>query len=205
MEENLQVFLDFDGTVVSFHDRFYKIYRDAYLSIGEVPLSKKEWKEARKYGELKYPIGVREKINPFFEKYFECSEYLLKYDKIFPGMKNVIKCLQNKYPIKIVSFRANNETLKEQLKYLGINNVETIIQGFSPGIPADEKANMIQRVIPNPKGWIIGDCHYEILAGQKLGLKTIAVTWGDQSAETLQRHNPDFIIDSPREILKIIQ
>jgi len=198
------IFFDMDGTIVSFHDRFYKIYRDAYFAIGEIPLSKEEWINQRKFGEIKYPYGVREKLNPFFEKYFECTEYLLKYDKLFPGMKNVINSLQKKYPIKIVSFRANSITLNEQLKYLGINNVEIIIKGFSHDILAHEKANMIKNVIPDPKGWIIGDCHYEILAGQKLGLKTIAVTWGDQSRETLEKYEPDFLVDKPKDILKIV-
>lgn len=201
--EEKQVFIDMDGTIVAYHDRFYRIYKESYLEIGEIPLPKTEWLEMRRNGGVHYPPGVHEKIEPYFAKTFESSEYL-KYDTIIPGMLKVIHTLQEKYPIKIVSFRSNDVTLKEQLKYLGINNVETIIQGFRPGIIADEKANMIRKVIPNPKGWIIGDCHYEILAGKALGLKTISVNWGDQSADTLEKYNPDYIISHPSEILEII-
>ncbi len=197
------VFFDMDGTIVSYCDRFYKMYKTAYLQIGLIPLSKEEWLEVRKNGE-KYPDGVHEKLFPIFKKLFESSEYL-KYDKIIPGMDKVIYSLQEKYPIKIVSFRSNNKNLIKQLKNLGIYNVETIIQGFSPDTPCDEKARMIQKVIPNPSGYIIGDTHFEILAAKKLGLISIACTWGDQSFETLQKYNPDFIVNEPEDILKIIQ
>jgi phosphoglycolate phosphatase len=195
--------MDFDGTVVNYHKRFYKIYKEAYIKIGEIPLSENEWLKMRKSGDIIYAPGIRERIEPHFAKSFENSEYL-KYDTIIPGMLEVIHTLQEKYTIKIVSFRANNETLLEQLDYLGIHDVETIIQGFSPGTRVDEKANMIRKVIKNPSGHIIGDTFYEVIAGQVLGLTTIACTWGDQSSSTLRKHKPDFIIDKPQEILEIL-
>lgn len=203
MNNKLHVFLDCDGTIVDFHERFYKIYRDALIENGHIPLSKEDWIKMRKMG-LHHSVEEHEIINPYFEKYFECSEYL-KQDKIFPGMKEVIHCLQKKYSVKIVSFRANDVTLKEQLSNLGIHDIETITQGYNPNIAIDEKANMIRRVIPNPKGWIIGDTEYEVIAGKKLNLKTIAVTYGDRSKKTLQKYSPDFVIDYPEKILEIIK
>ncbi len=203
MKKEQIIFLDMDGTIVNYHKRFYKIYKEAYLKIGEIPLPEKDWLEIRRNGGIQYPPGIHEKIEPHFAKSFESPKYL-KYDTIIPGMLNVIHTLQKKYSIKIVSFRSNNESLLEQLDYLGIHNVDTIIQGFSPGIVADEKANMIRNVISNPSGFIIGDCHWEIIAGQVLGLTTIAVDWGDQSNSTLKKYNPDYLISNPEEILEII-
>ena len=63
---------------------------------------------------------------------------------------------------------------------------------------------MLKNIINNPKGFIIGDTHHEVLAGKELGLTTISVTFGDQSKEFLSKYNPDFIVDSPKEILEII-
>lgn len=63
---------------------------------------------------------------------------------------------------------------------------------------------MKRNIVPEPSGWVIGDTPYEIIAGKKLGLKTIAVTWGDKNREVLQIYNPDFIVDEPKEILKIV-
>jgi phosphoglycolate phosphatase len=197
------IFIDMDGTIVDYHTRFYKIYKEAYLQIGEIPLSKEKWLEMRKSGDIIYAPGIRDKIEPHFAKSFESSKYL-KYDTIIPGILNVIHTLQEKYPIKIVSFRANDITLKEQLNYFGIYNVETIIQGFSPGTTTNEKSNMIRKVILNPSGWIIGDTFYEVIAGKSLGLTTIACDWGDQSKKTLKKYNPDYLISTPKEILEIV-
>jgi phosphoglycolate phosphatase len=204
MMKEEQIFLDMDGTIVSYHERFYKVYRNAYIIIGEIPLTKDKWLEARRSGDIKYPPGIREKLDPYFRNMFESKEYL-KYDKIYPGIKDVILNLKEKYPIKIVSFRGNDINLREQLSNFGICGLETIIQEYCSGTPCDEKARMIQRIVQDPKGWIIGDTHYEIIAGKKLGLKTIAVTYGDQSEEFLRTYSPDYIVDSPSEILEIIR
>ncbi len=198
------IFVDMDGTIVNYHDRFYKVYSEAYIGIGKIPLSKENWIKTRKDGIHSIPEELREKIDPYFERNFESRDYL-KYDITIPGMLNVIRSLQKEYLVKIVSFRSNNVNLLEQLDRIGIHNVETIIQGFAPGKILGEKANMIQRVIPNPSGWIIGDTEFEVIAGQRLGLKTISVTYGDRSPEFLKRYNPDFLIDKPEEILKIFQ
>lgn len=199
-----QIYFDMDGTIVNYHDRFYKIYSESFIEIGEIPLSKKEWIIMRRDGIHHYPPGIHEKIDPYFAQHFESSQNL-KHDTIVDGMLNVIHTLQKTYPLKIVSFRSNNINLIKQLNGLGIYNVETIIQGFAPGTIVEEKANMIKNVISNPKGWIVGDTQYEIISGQKLGLKTIAVTYGDRTKEFLEKYNPDFIIDKPEEILDIIK
>ena len=197
------IFMDMDGTIVNYHDRFYKVYSEAYIGIGKIPLSKENWINIRKDGTHSIPEEIRNKIDPYFEKNFEHRDYL-KYDTPIPGMLNVVRSLQKEYPIKIISFRSNNVTLLEQLERIGIYDIETIIQGYAPGKILGEKANMIQKVIPNPQGWIIGDTEHEVIAGKKLGLKTIAVTYGDRSSEFLRKHDPDFLIDNPKEILKII-
>lgn len=198
-----QIYCDMDGTIVSYHDRFYIIYSIACCKVGMKPLSRSEWFECRRQGIPTYTKEEHDKISPIFEELFESPDYLC-FDRLISGMDNVINILQKKYKIHIVSFRSKKYNLLNQLEEYGIKNVNTIIQGFSSGTVVDEKANMIQKVIPNPSGFIIGDTQYEVTAGQRLGLKTIAVTWGDKDRETLQKYNPDFIVDSSSEILEII-
>ena len=52
--------------------------------------------------------------------------------------------------------------------------------------------------------WMIGDEARDIKASKKSGIKSIAVTWGFQDEATLRRLNPDFIVKTPEDILKII-
>jgi len=198
-----QIFIDCDGTIVDYHDRFYIVYSIACCRNGVKPLNREEWLHCRKNEISIHTPEIHAKLSPTFEELFESPEYLC-FDRLIYGMDKIIKTLQKEYDVHIVSFRAKDQNLKDQLKGYGIRDINTIVQGFSPGIVVDEKANMIRKIIPNPNGWIIGDTPYEITAGKKLGLKTIAVTYGDKSKEYLKKYNPDFIIDNPSEILEII-
>ena len=198
-----QIYIDMDGTIVDYHNRFYIIYSIACCKVGMKPLSREKWLECRRNGTPTYTQEEHKLLDPIFEELFESPDYLC-FDNLIHGMDSVIHTLQKNYDIHIVSFRAKDKNLRDQLAGYGITNFGTIIQGFSSGIVVDEKASMIKRVILNPKGWIIGDTNFEITAGQKLGLKTIAVTWGDKQRDTLEKYNPDFIVDKPKEILSII-
>lgn len=198
-----QIFIDMDGTIVSYHNRFYIIYSIACCKVGIKPLGRIEWLKCRRDGTPTYTTEEHKLLDPIFAELFESKEYLC-FDRLITGMDIVVNTLQEKYDIYIVSFRNNKHNLLNQLEGYGIINVNAINQGFSSETVVDEKANMIQKVIQNPSGWIIGDTPFEVTAGKRLGLKTIAVTWGDKSKEYLKKYNPDFIVDSSEEILEII-
>lgn len=51
----------------------------------------------------------------------------------------------------------------------------------------------------------IGDSIYDVIAGKDAGMKTIAVTWGNQDREILESENPDFIADTAEEIIEYIK
>ena len=51
----------------------------------------------------------------------------------------------------------------------------------------------------------VGDSIYDVITGKNAGMKTVAVTWGYQPKERLIAENPDFIADSPKEIIEYIE
>ena len=50
----------------------------------------------------------------------------------------------------------------------------------------------------------IGDSICDIKTGKNAGMKTLAVTWGYQPKEILMSEKPDFIADSPAQIIELI-
>lgn len=50
----------------------------------------------------------------------------------------------------------------------------------------------------------IGDEIRDIEAGKKLGLKVIAVTWGYNLKSALKSYGPDYLVDTPEELLKLV-
>ena len=50
---------------------------------------------------------------------------------------------------------------------------------------------------------MIGDTHYDLECGRGAGARTIGVTWGVEPREEIEKCNPDYIADTPEELLKI--
>jgi phosphoglycolate phosphatase len=61
-----------------------------------------------------------------------------------------------------------------------------------------------QNAITKERVMYVGDEIRDIQACQKAGVKIIAVTWGFNSREGLEMHHPDFLIDRPSDILRIV-
>jgi len=40
--------------------------------------------------------------------------------------------------------------------------------------------------------------------GRLAGVRTVAVTWGFQERELLEQEAPDFVINNPKDLLKIV-
>ncbi|MDY0152009.1 MAG: HAD-IA family hydrolase, partial [Candidatus Cloacimonas sp.] len=51
----------------------------------------------------------------------------------------------------------------------------------------------------------VGDETRDIDAARKCGMRVIAVTWGFHNTELLSSHEPDYLVNSPAEIVKIVE
>ncbi|MBQ1965664.1 MAG: HAD family hydrolase [Clostridia bacterium] len=49
----------------------------------------------------------------------------------------------------------------------------------------------------------VGDSEVDVLTAQNAGIPAVAVTWGFRDKELLSSHNPDYLIDTPQELLKL--
>jgi phosphoglycolate phosphatase len=53
--------------------------------------------------------------------------------------------------------------------------------------------------------YYVGDETRDIEACKKVGVKIIAVTWGYNTEQLLRKFNPDFIVNYPLDIIKLLQ
>ena len=51
----------------------------------------------------------------------------------------------------------------------------------------------------------VGDTEVDLLTAKNANLKSIAVTWGFRTKKELLKNSPDFVIDSPLDLLEIIK
>ena len=127
----------------------------------------------------------------------------------FPGMKNVLKKLEKEgIELGIVTSKGEELTVRA-LQLLGMTEFFKVIvtaDDVKVHKPEPEPVNVALKEIKIKKGSAIyiGDSPVDIRAGKAAGLETAAVLWGMFSKETLRKEHPDFYLEKPEEILKII-
>lgn len=66
--------------------------------------------------------------------------------------------------------------------------------------------NLLKAVHLRPSEAIyVGDETRDIDAARKAGIRVIAITWGINSRKVLQDKSPDFLVDSPAELVKVVE
>ena len=125
--------------------------------------------------------------------------------KLFPGIVDLLNNLKNNYNIGIVSSNSK-ENIIDTLK---IHNIESLFEFVYSDSSVFGKHLVLKKMCSkykiNPLEVIyVGDEDRDIIATKKIKIKTIAVTWGFNSKEKLSRERPDYIVDSPMQILEIV-
>ena len=83
------------------------------------------------------------------------------------------------------------------------------IDYFEEVVGADKETSKVKKIeaikskFKGNKYFYIGDTKGDIIEGRKASVKTIAVTWGWHSEDKLKKENPDFIVHSPIELVKL--
>lgn len=204
------IFLDLDGTLLDTSERHYKLYKDI-LDLKELSSLKKKdyWKIKRSGNKTRetLPKSTPEKIVKEFENEWieniEKKSYL-KYDVLFPEIKNVLSILYNEFDLILVTLRNNTENLHWEISHLNLDRYfKTVIVGKG------SKKKLIEDYILNHDNdnnyFIIGDTEEDVKAGLELKIPMISVTYGIRSRQFLKQLKPDYCIDNFNELLDVIE
>lgn len=122
----------------------------------------------------------------------------------FPEVVKLIHtCKQKGYFLTVVSSDFP-ETLLPEVKSYGLENI------FSEIVTdANDKLESVQRIIKEnnldlQNTFFIGDSNHEIDVSKKVGIKSVAVTWGFTSEQKLRSGNPDYIVNTVTELESVI-
>ncbi|MBI4226600.1 HAD-IA family hydrolase [Candidatus Roizmanbacteria bacterium] len=202
------IIFDFDGTIADTFPLILELFDEYAEEFGYKKIDRKESERLRnknpkeifqelKISPLKLPF-LANKIRNGLNKQIQTV-------KIFPGMKDVLLSLKKKnFYLGILT----SNSLDNVRKFLFIYNLEVFNFVHSEmNIFGKDKAlnNMLrQNKLSREDVIYIGDEVRDIEACKKAKIKIIAVTWGFNKKEILQKNNPDYLIDKPEELLKII-
>ncbi len=124
-----------------------------------------------------------------------------------PGTVDALQILKKRYNIAIISNLTHRELyatldaagIRRELYDVLIGNDEV-----ERPKPAPDEVLLAERLVGIKRGYMIGDSVYDIRAGRKAGLKTIAVLTGNHSRQELERERPNFVVGSVQELPKFL-
>jgi phosphoglycolate phosphatase-like HAD superfamily hydrolase len=209
----MQIFFDLDGTLIDVSERNYRVYKEVTALFRGTPLPKeKYWEFKRK--KTKWPVllplsGLAADIEPVYLAEFiqkiEEPEYL-KLDMLYLGALDAVDELARKNECYIVSLRRNHDNLLRQIEWLHLApHFTMILSGHSEGDGYDVKTQLIKEELREKEGIIIGDTEADIIAGQTLGIVTVALTSGIRDAEFLTELKPDHIVAGIGDVVPLLQ
>ena len=147
-----------------------------------------------------------EQYELFKKKY---GEIKLDHAYVYAGMAEVVKVLkENGIKLAVCTNKPNAAAIGMVEHFFGASTFE-IVRGALDGIPKKPDPAMATQ-IAEALGVNAGDCVWigdsavDIESADKFGCECIAVTWGFRPRKSLSERDPDYIIDDPKDILKIL-
>jgi phosphoglycolate phosphatase len=203
------VLFDFDGTLA---DVFPIIFKNVNELSEKYKFNKIKKSEISKLKDLSLKEVLKKYDISFFKFLFMTYDMKKRIDKekkdirLFQNIKPVVKELSKKYKLGIIT-KNKEEIVKDILKR---ENIDKYISFVFTDKTLYKKEKSIKKAIKdnkvnNEEVIYIGDERRDVVSCKKANVKIISVTWGFNSKKGLQKENPDYVVDTPKEILKIIK
>lgn len=200
------IIFDFDGTLA---DSIY-LSLDIYNEIAP----KYNLPKVRKSKRLR-DIGLREGLKKFRIPLFKFVLLLKEHQRIlnqridnvriFPNLKMVLTKLKKQYKLGITT---SNEK-KNVLEFLKNNNIRDVFDFIECGSPIFGKDRILRKMMKDT-GYrkedviYVGDEVRDIETAKKIGIRIISIGWGMNSIRKLRKHNPDYLIHKPYDLIRIL-
>ncbi len=201
----MKIFLDLDGTILDIKYKYYRLYTNLLSHGGFLSLNMDTYWDLKRHKMSEKAIA-KHTTTPHFADYYankrieliETMDYLV-LDSVFDDVCGVLEEWKNTHSVYIVTLRRNRENLNRQLDMFNLHHYYDFI--YNVDERKAQKEDIIKHEIDNASQCIIiGDTEIDIVAGRRLGIKTVAVTCGIRSRKLLETEGPDFIFNNLMEV-----
>jgi phosphoglycolate phosphatase len=203
----LTLFLfDFDGVLADSLDLYAEAVKRSLERIGTPIVKSKEDYLALFDGNFYESLAARGVDLAAYGKTIGEILPRIDYDAMrpFDGLTPVLAALQKDHLLAVISSNGYR-TIRTMLDRFGFAPYFGEILGADFRFSKKEKIAyaMEKYGIPGERAFYIGDTAGDILEARAAGARAVAVTWGWHSRERLAAAGPDFLIDTPEELLAI--
>ncbi|HLD22265.1 MAG TPA: HAD family hydrolase [Patescibacteria group bacterium] len=216
MLRNIQLLIfDIDGTLVNSTDVIWNAFNTVLQTHGCEVVNKE-------FVSLHMGMPLREMFRELFlehanEEFFTTlvEEYVQVYTKIKiqhttlqPYVREILEYFAQKKKLAIAT-TAYTSAAQYLLNEFHLRHYFDVVYGADKVTHAKPDPEIIQKIlnecsVTSKQAVMIGDMTLDVLAGKAAGTHTIAVTTGTHSRAILEQAQPEYIIDSLKEITHII-
>ncbi len=196
---------DFDGVIA---DSFEPVAKVVITISQQYNLPIKKQDDVRDLFKVNFYESVKrlglsnESINSFMND--KLWDSVIHTTKAVRGMEKLIPQLASQHTLVIVSSADNEWVLSLLNRYILTKHFKAIL-GKGAGLSKVEKIKEAMKDFgfDRENTYYIGDTTGDIKEGQVVGIKTVGVTWGYHSSETMQHAKPDYVIHTVKELQKV--
>jgi len=203
-----EIIFDFDGTIADSFELIINTFAKNKEKFGWEKFGDEEIKIYREKGisELlkKSKASIFKISKAINEGKSQITEQMTSI-KLFEGMKNVLFELKKKGIVLGIMSTNGEENIRKFLNHNEIDIFDYVVgKGSLFGKSGVIKSILKKRKLNKEDVLYVGDEVRDIDACRKIGVKIVAVAWGFNGEKLLERSNPDYLINSPKDFLKIL-
>ncbi len=199
------IIFDWSGVVSDSIERHLRVMNKMFNDFGVQSISMEELKENWEQPYMRFYNKYLPDVT-LEEEQLAYAKVLLKSGKCNPhlGMVELVKKLKTNKKKLIVISGDLTESLFSEMKDFGLEGI------FSEVITnVHDKTESLIKIIDRENFKLeetvfIGDSNHEIEEGKRAGVKTIAVTWGFSTQSKLAALQPDFLVNTVKELEKCL-
>jgi phosphoglycolate phosphatase len=204
------ILFDFDGVLADTLDDLLNFAREVCAQLGfprdptPADLNVLETMSFADYGrQLKLPPQY---IDAFVSQCLRMFNQRSHSPRMFEGMGQAIKEAAKSNILAIVTGNTT-PTVEEFLKENNLREYIKLIIGVEQKGSRPEKIKRALRELGQGEeaAYMVGDAVSDIHAARETSIKSIAVGWGHQSPSRLLTAAPDYLVDSPQELLELLK
>jgi len=144
-----------------------------------------------------------------YERLRKIPEYLFNLQYLFPGTKEMLWALKQKGIKLAILTNSNQFQANYLLQQFGIAKYFDLVVDDSCGLPEKPSPARLQMVlekigVDSKDALMVGDSGADIEAGKAAGTKTCGVLTGNSRKEDLEEAKADYILESVKDFVKVI-
>ena len=215
MKTSLAIF-DFDGTLGDTTGIILTTMAATFKAMGQPQMSEAQYRSViglplekcfsallplDENGEAEYAAAYRRMFDELDKK---------GVVSLYPGVLDTLRELKGQGMKLAIASSRHRHTLDRYISELGLSSLIDITVGaddVTRAKPDPQPVNIIlqEMGVPADEAVMVGDAPFDILMGRAAGCRTIAVTYGNGTAEDLKAAGADFLAGSFNDIIQMVK